>query len=52
MCCPRCKDSMFSGLRIKVIGGMLNVGLVPKVGCSSGIGGIAPTGSTDAFPRA
>ena len=46
MCCPRGEESMSSGLRIKAVGGMSNVGPVPKAGCTSGIGGIVPTGNT------
>ena len=45
MCCTRCKESMSSGLRIKAVGGMSNVGHVPKAGCTSGIGGILPMGN-------
>ena len=52
---------MSSGLRINVASGILNVGPVPKTGCTSdisgimptgNIGGIIPLGNTDAFPRA
>ena len=47
--CPWGKESMLSSPRIKASGGMKNVGPVPKAGCTSGIGGIAPVGNTDTF---
>ena len=52
MCYPMGEDNMSSGLRIKVVGGIYNVGPIPKVGCTSGIGGIVPMGNTNVFPGA
>ena len=40
---------MSLGLRIKVAGGMYNVGSTPKAGCIGGIGGNEPEGKTDGF---